>query len=134
MYGSAQYPCSNLKCPATGISISRFVGRTGRAFVVYVIALVVWIELAERKVPVGFARISASLKAFLGQAPRLSFKLNSAGAVIPVIFATWALSFGSLLAKHGPYWLAPAASTRTTGLFPPLWAAHRFFHFTIRHF
>jgi preprotein translocase subunit SecY len=73
--------------------------------IVYVTALVVWVELAQRKIPVRFIQHSASLRALLGQAPHLSFKLNPGGAIIPVTLASWVLGFGVLLASHGPNWL-----------------------------
>jgi preprotein translocase subunit SecY len=73
--------------------------------IVYIITLVVWVELAQRQVPIRFTQFSASLRALLGQAPHLSLKLNPGGAIIPATLASWALGFLVVLAGQGPNWL-----------------------------
>ena len=76
--------------------------------IVYVVALVVGVELAEREIPIRFNRHSASVRALLGQSPNLSLKLYPAGAMIPVLLTSWVLgmmvAFGVFLAGHGPSW------------------------------
>ena len=71
----------------TGLGIALFV-----AFViVYILIIVgvVWIQLAERRIPIQYANRTNS--AYKGHQNYLPFKLNSAG-VIPVVFATMLLS------------------------------------------
>lgn len=71
----------------TGIGIALFVA----FIVVYILIIVgvVWVQLAERRIPIQYANRTNS--AYGGHQNYLPIKINSAG-VIPVIFATMLLS------------------------------------------
>ncbi|MDO5733894.1 MAG: preprotein translocase subunit SecY [Eubacteriales bacterium] len=61
-----------------------------------IIALVVWIQSSERKVPVQYAKRVVGRKVYGGQASYLPIKVNQSG-VLPVIFALQLIMMPSLL-------------------------------------
>jgi preprotein translocase subunit SecY len=75
---------------------------------VAVLALVVFMELARRHVPIQYPRRQIGERMFEGQPSVLSLKINNAG-VIPVALTTWFLSFqpliGNFVDRNGPLWL-----------------------------
>jgi len=66
------------------------------ALFVAVIAAVVWVEAAERRIPVQYAKRVVGRKMYGGQSTHIPLKVNMAG-VIPIIFAMSLLMFPSTL-------------------------------------
>jgi preprotein translocase subunit SecY len=64
-----------------------------------VVAVIVLVELGERRIPVHYARRTASAKAAASQATHMPLKVN-AGGVIPVIFASSLLAFPQTVADY----------------------------------
>ena len=77
-------------------------------FVIAVIAFVVFMELARRRVPVRFMRKQIGDRVIESQPSMLCLKINNAG-LIPAALTTWFLSFQPLIRdfanRHGPAWL-----------------------------
>ena len=64
--------------------------------VILVFALIVFIDGAERKIPVQYAKQIKGRKTYGGQSNNIPIKVNSSG-VMPIIFASAILSFPSML-------------------------------------
>jgi len=71
------------------------------AFMVFVIAAVVYIERGMRRIPVQYAKRMAGRQMFAGQATYFPLKVNASG-VIPPIFAGALLSFPTTLGSWVP--------------------------------
>ncbi len=67
------------------------------AVFVLVIAGVIWVQQAERRIPIQYAKRVVGRKMYGGQSTHLPIKVNLAG-VIPIIFAMSILAFPSTLA------------------------------------
>lgn len=76
------------------------------AFLIAVIAFIIFLERGERRIPIQYAKRVVGQKVYGGQSSYIPFKLNSAG-VIPVIFASALMSMpialGSLLSAKIPF-------------------------------
>jgi preprotein translocase subunit SecY len=72
------------------------------AFMLLVIAAVVFIERGMRRIPVQYAKQMAGRRMFAGQATYFPMKVNTSG-VIPPIFAGTLLSFPATLAAYVPF-------------------------------
>jgi preprotein translocase subunit SecY len=87
--------------------------------VVGVTLFVVFMERAQRRIPVNYAKRQVGRRLYAGQSSHLPFKLNMSG-VIPPIFASSLLLFPQTIASfagtstHG--WLADALQTLATSL------------------
>jgi preprotein translocase subunit SecY len=100
------------------------LGRTGALstfFIIFflamalgVIALVVFVERAQRRIPVQYPKRQVGNRMFGGEATHLPLKLNTAG-VIPAIFASSLLllpaTVGGFAGQGGPDWLIAITST-----------------------
>lgn len=64
--------------------------------VVVLFALIVWVDLAERKIPVQYAKQVKGRKMYGGQSTHIPIKVNSSG-VMPLIFAFAIISFPTLI-------------------------------------
>lgn len=64
--------------------------------VVIIFALIVFIDLAERKIPVTYAKQNRGRRLVGGQSTEIPLKVNS-GGVMPIIFASALISFPQLL-------------------------------------
>jgi preprotein translocase subunit SecY len=69
------------------------------AMMIAVVALIVLVELGERRIPVHYARRTSGAKATGSQAAHMPLKVN-AGGVIPVIFASSLLAFPQTVADY----------------------------------
>ena len=65
--------------------------------ILVVVAVVVYIESAKRKIPVQYAKRVVGRKVYGGQSTHISLKLNTAG-VIPPIFASSLIAFPAMVA------------------------------------
>jgi preprotein translocase subunit SecY len=68
------------------------------ALAIAVIALVIFVERGQRRIPVNYAKRQQGRKVFAGQVSHLPLKLNMAG-VIPAIFASSILLFPASIAQ-----------------------------------
>jgi preprotein translocase subunit SecY len=89
------------------------------ALVVAVTAFVVFVERAQRKILVNYAKRQVGNKLYAGQSSHLPLKLNMAG-VIPPIFASSIILFPATLAQwfgsgEGTIWLRDLAATLAPG-------------------
>ncbi len=73
------------------------------AVLVVVFAFIVWIDLAERKIPVQYAKQIKGRKMYGGQSTYIPVKINATG-VMPIIFATTLLSFPQMIMSLVPAW------------------------------
>lgn len=64
--------------------------------VVVLFALIVWVDTAERKIPVQYAKQVKGRKMYGGQSTHIPIRINASG-VLPLIFAFAILSFPSLI-------------------------------------
>jgi preprotein translocase subunit SecY len=80
-----------------------------------VIYLIVFVETAQRRIPIQYARRVVGRRVYGGQSSHLPLKINTAG-VIPPIFASALLVFPATLATFVPF-LKPYASYLTPGGF-----------------
>ncbi len=64
--------------------------------VIVIFALIVWVDLAERKIPVQYAKQIKGRKMYGGQSTHIPIKVNSSG-VMPIIFAMSLISFPQLI-------------------------------------
>ncbi len=71
------------------------------AFLIVVVALVVTVTQAQRRIPVQYAKRVMGNKMFNGATQYLPLKLNYSG-VMPVIFATAILSLPQVLFPRSP--------------------------------
>ena len=89
------------------------------AIVVGVTAFVVYVERAQRRIPVNYAKRQVGRRMYAGQTTHLPFKLNMSG-VIPPIFASSLLLFPQTIASfagtstHG--WVADTLQTLAASL------------------
>jgi preprotein translocase subunit SecY len=83
--------------------ISIMIVLTLAVVVLIVLVLVVWIETAQRKIPVHYAKRVIGRKIYGGQASFLPIKVDQSG-VIAVIFAVSVLSAPLTLAQFIPEW------------------------------
>ena len=70
------------------------------AIVVLVVALVVFVEQSQRRIPVQYAKRMVGRRMYGGSSTYIPIKINMAG-VIPIIFASSLLSVPGLLAQFG---------------------------------
>ena len=89
------------------------------ALVVVVTAFVVYVERAQRKILVNYAKRQVGNKVYAGQSSHLPLKLNMAG-VIPPIFASSIILFPATLAQwfgsgEGTIWLRDLAAGLSPG-------------------
>ena len=66
------------------------------ALTVLIFALIVFVDLAERKIPVQYAKQIKGRKMFGGQSSYIPMKINASG-VMPIIFASAIITFPSLI-------------------------------------
>src|SRR5208282_619474 len=78
-----------------------------------VIAGIVYIETAQRRIPIQYARRVVGRRVYGGQSSHLPLKINTSG-VIPPIFASALLVFPATLATFVPF-LKPYSSYLTPG-------------------
>lgn len=75
--------------------------------VAVIFGLIVWVDLAERKIPVQYAKQVKGRKMYGGQSTHIPIRINASG-VLPLIFAYAIISFPSLLAGmfnlQGGFW------------------------------
>jgi preprotein translocase subunit SecY len=71
-------------------------------FMIFIIAVVVYVERGMRRIPVQYAKRMAGRRMFAGQATYFPMKVNTAG-VIPPIFAGALLSFPATLGTWFPF-------------------------------
>ncbi len=64
--------------------------------VIVIFGLIVWVDSAERRVPVQYAKQIKGRKMYGGQTQNIPIKINSSG-VMPIIFATAIISFPQLI-------------------------------------
>lgn len=83
--------------------ISVMIALTLVAIMLIVLVLVVWIETAQRKIPVHYAKRVIGRKMYGGQSSFLPIKVDQSG-VIAVIFAVSVLSAPLTLAQFAPKW------------------------------
>ena len=74
--------CRNIGNPTNNVSI--------------IFAFIVWIDSAERKIPVQYAKQMKGRKMYGGQNTNIPIKINASG-VMPIIFATALISFPQLI-------------------------------------
>ncbi len=68
------------------------------AFMIAVVAFIVWVEQSERRIPVQYAKRIVGRRMMGGQSTHLPLKVNS-GGVMPIIFAASVLSAPMLFAQ-----------------------------------
>ncbi len=73
-----------------------FVGLLIVAIFVFVVAAVIWVQEAERRIPIQYAKRVVGRKMYGGQSTHLPIKVNMAG-VIPIIFAMSIMSLPSTI-------------------------------------
>ena len=64
--------------------------------VILIFGLIVWVDLAERKIPVQYAKQIKGRRMYGGQSTHIPIKVNSTG-VMPIIFAMSIISFPQLI-------------------------------------
>jgi preprotein translocase subunit SecY len=70
-------------------------------FMIVVIGAIVYVEAAQRRIPVQYAKRIVGRKMYGGQTTHLPLKINSAG-VIPPIFASSVIMFPATIANFAP--------------------------------
>lgn len=107
-------------------SISAFLAIALVAFMAVVLIGIVFVERAQRRIPVHYAKRQVGRKMYGGQTTHLPLKVNTAG-VIPPIFASSLLIFPATVAQlsTGSEWLQRAAAwfSPTTVLYNVLFIA-----------
>jgi preprotein translocase subunit SecY len=83
--------------------ISIMIALTFAAVVLIILVLVVWIETAQRKIPVHYAKRVIGRKVYGGQASFLPIKVDQSG-IIAVIFTVSVLSAPLTLVQFTPEW------------------------------
>jgi preprotein translocase subunit SecY len=95
------------------ISILTLIGVL--AFMVAIVALVVFVERAQRRIPVQYAKRVVGRRVYGGQNTYLPLRVNT-GGVIPIIFAISILSLPSYLAQISDAdWMKRAATSLSMG-------------------
>ena len=79
---------------------------------ILVVAFVVLVERGERRIPVQYAKRMVGRRLMGGQSTHLPLKVN-AGGVIPVIFASGGISFGSRSRNRSTASASPCTSMLT---------------------
>lgn len=83
--------------------------------VIVCIPLIIFVERAQRRIPVNYAKRVQGRKMLGGQSTYIPFKVNAAG-VIPIIFASCLIYFpAQLAALFNVGWLTAAADALSTG-------------------
>ena len=95
---AASFPGAMWSIAGGDNGISKFI--VVMAIVVLVIALVVFVEQSQRRVPVQYAKRMVGRRMYGGSSTYIPIKINMAG-VIPVIFASSLLAVPGLLAQFG---------------------------------
>ena len=84
-------------------------------FMVGIVAVVIFVELAQRRIPVQYAKRVVGRRVYGGQNTYLPLRVNT-GGVIPIIFAISILSLPSYLAQiSGADWVKRAATSLSMG-------------------
>jgi len=84
-------------------------------FMVGIVALIVFVERAQRRIPVQYAKRVVGRRVYGGQNTYLPLRVNT-GGVIPIIFAISILTIPSYLAGFvGADWMKKIASSMTQG-------------------
>ena len=97
--------------PGMGIAITILT----LAIILVIIPLIIYVERAQRRIPVKYASRVAGRKIMGGQSTSIPLKVNSAG-VIPIIFASCILYFpAQLAALFNVGWLTTFADAISTG-------------------
>ena len=85
------------------------------AVVIVCIPLIIFVERAQRRIPVNYAKRVQGRKMLGGQSTYIPFKVNAAG-VIPIIFASCLIYFpAQLAALFNVGWLTASADALSTG-------------------
>ncbi|GAB4261769.1 preprotein translocase subunit SecY [Deferrisoma sp.] len=87
------------------------------ALMVAVVFFIVWVERAQRRIPIQYAKRVVGRRVYGGQASHLPLKVNTAG-VIPPIFASSLLMFPTTVGQFIDH---PWVQTVTTWLSPGNW-------------
>ena len=84
--------------------------------ILLLIVLITWVNGAERRIPVQYAKRVVGRKMYGGQSTNLPIKVNTAG-VVPIIFASALLYFPAQIAVFFPGigWIQAVASALSTG-------------------
>ncbi len=97
--------------PGMGIAVTVLT----LAIILVIIPLIIYVERAQRRIPVKYASRVAGRKMMGGQSTYIPLKVNSAG-VIPIIFASCILYFpAQLAALFNVGWLTTFADAISTG-------------------
>ena len=97
--------------PGMGIAVTVLT----LAIILVIIPLIIYVERAQRRIPVKYASRVAGSKMMGGQSTYIPLKVNSAG-VIPIIFASCILYFpAQLAALFNVGWLTTFADAISTG-------------------
>jgi preprotein translocase subunit SecY len=85
------------------------------AFMVLIVGVIIFVERAQRRIPVQYAKRVVGRRMYGGQSSHLPLKLNTAG-VIPPIFASSLLVFPATIASFIEHpWAQAASNLFTTG-------------------
>lgn len=87
------------------------------AFMLVVVALIVWIERAQYRIPIQYAKRVVGRRVYGGQTTHLPLKINTTG-VIPPIFASSLLMFPATLSQ---FWPNEAMQAVTAAFAPGNW-------------
>ena len=93
---SIQKEIQTIIAGGTAASTSAFSLIVFFVIVIVIFALIVWVDLAERKIPVQYAKQVKGRKMYGGQSTHIPVRINASG-VLPLIFAYAILSFPSLI-------------------------------------
>ena len=87
------------------------------AFMVVVVGFIVYVERAQRRIPVQYAKRVVGRKMFQGQSTHLPLKVNT-GGVIPVIFASSIIALPQTIASMFPtsIWMTEIARQLAWGM------------------
>jgi len=91
---------ASYKAPGSGLDELRVM--ILGAFMIAVIAFIVFVERAQRRIPIQYAKRVVGRRTFGGQSTHLPLKVNTSG-VIPPIFASSVLLFPATLASWFPF-------------------------------
>jgi preprotein translocase subunit SecY len=87
------------------------------AMMVAVVGVIVFVESAQRRIPVQYSKRVVGRKVYGGQSTHLPLKVNTAG-VIPPIFASSIIMFPATIANFIPHpWMQAIASALVPGKF-----------------
>lgn len=78
----------------TGTALWQLVGFVG--LVIAIFTFIVWIDLAERRIPIQYAKQVKGRKQYGGQSTFIPIKINASG-VLPIIFANAIITFPQLI-------------------------------------